>query len=237
MEGPIRVLRAALATEDEDDHLLAAETLANLAETERVRATVAEQGGVELVMALRNSSGVEVQREIARALRNLACDEEAAVAFVREGGIEYLVGKAIELEADEEVQSYAAQALASVAADHTERLLRANGLDALLQLATSEDGEVQICSGEAILSLVQTETGADAFFTGADQAGEILVAMADSAQPDVRDAARRVAERLESYEKAEAQQPGTPRVSIIGLGSHLRKVLSRRASTGGGEAV
>ena len=50
-------------------------------------------------------------------------------------------------------------------------------------------------------------SGADAFFTQ-DQAGETLVAMADSAQRDVRDAARRVALRLEQPDVHVGEGPG-----------------------------
>jgi hypothetical protein len=73
------VLAAAMQGDDpdEDDQLLVAETLANIAESEAVRGDVALGGGAEAVMALSKSPVVEIQREVTRALRNMATDPTA----------------------------------------------------------------------------------------------------------------------------------------------------------------
>jgi hypothetical protein len=80
---------------------------------------------------------------------------------------------------------------------------------------------------EAILVVVNSKAGADAFF-GKDEAVSTLTDMASSSQPDIRDVARRLAERVSTLESAQAQQAGTPRVSLQGLREHIIATLRRQ---------
>jgi hypothetical protein len=62
-------------------------------------------------------------------------------------------------QGDEEVQAYAAQALGGicVSEEHTQRFLDAQGLDSLLMLSKSEDGEVVLrCGMSCVLTLTLT---------------------------------------------------------------------------------
>ena len=51
-------------------------------------------GGIETLLAIGGTEVLELQREVARALRNMACDAVALAALIDSGAITYFVTKA-----------------------------------------------------------------------------------------------------------------------------------------------
>jgi vacuolar protein 8 len=118
--------------------------LRGLATHQTIRMQLVREGALEPLILAASTDSVEVQREVAATLCNLALAEENKVTMARSGVLPALVALAQSRDKERETHAVACLAnLAEMVEGRTQRRMLDDGcLRPLLNLATSQDAEV-----------------------------------------------------------------------------------------------